>query len=436
LRSKPSTQGSKIGEIPGGSTFRVLEGPECADGIVWWSVDFNGVIGWTGESKGQDYWVEPDTSTVFPTATPTIIQCPNLPPTQLSIGSTGRVKAGNSSNLRSEASTSGTKLGAIPSGGVFSVLEGPICDGDLRWWRVDHNGLAGWTAEGQGEEYWVEPYTAPYAPTPPTPAAPCPGGAPPRLLPGGQGRVLPPESNNVREYANVDSEQAGQLPPESIFSVIEGPVCNDNMTWWKISGNGVWGWTAEMKGQEYWVEPYGNPPVARCPNNPPPRLTVGTPGRVLPPDSNILRREPTTLSQNIGSMPMRSLFNVIEGPLCSDGKTWWHVDFNGLLGWTVESESNYWLSPVGCPNRGIVAGGDAYVLDVAPMFRKLWPEPNEANNPEATEGFVGRVGGNLNVKVLEGPVCTGTIDWWKVDNYNGLVGWIQGDVLSPPFSYD
>jgi hypothetical protein len=49
-------------------------------------------------------------------------------------------------------------IGQIPSGGVFSVLEGPICDANGRaWWRVDYNGLLGWTVEGQGSEYYVEP---------------------------------------------------------------------------------------------------------------------------------------------------------------------------------------------------------------------------------------------------------------------------------------
>ena len=61
LRSDPSTSGAIIGEIPAGETFYVLGGPICddANGIVWWQVDFNGLVGWTAESLGDTYFVEP-----------------------------------------------------------------------------------------------------------------------------------------------------------------------------------------------------------------------------------------------------------------------------------------------------------------------------------------------------------------------------------------
>jgi hypothetical protein len=61
LRADPSTNGAIIGEIPGGEIFYVLGGPICDDAnrIVWWQVDFNGLVGWTAESLGNSYFVEP-----------------------------------------------------------------------------------------------------------------------------------------------------------------------------------------------------------------------------------------------------------------------------------------------------------------------------------------------------------------------------------------
>jgi len=45
----------------------------------------------------------------------------------------------------------------------------------LVWWRVDYNGMIGWTVEGQVEngqnDYWLEPVDEALIPTPDTPAA-------------------------------------------------------------------------------------------------------------------------------------------------------------------------------------------------------------------------------------------------------------------------
>jgi hypothetical protein len=61
LRSDPSIDGSVLGQIPGGAQISVLDGPVCddANGIVWWQVEYNGQSGWTAESLGDSYFVEP-----------------------------------------------------------------------------------------------------------------------------------------------------------------------------------------------------------------------------------------------------------------------------------------------------------------------------------------------------------------------------------------
>lgn len=85
--------------------------------------------------------------------------CPGAPPTRLSIGQTGRVTPGAANNFRSQPSMSAELLGKIPAGASFAVLEGPVCSDGLAYWKVDYNGQVGWTAEGRGSEYWVEPVT-------------------------------------------------------------------------------------------------------------------------------------------------------------------------------------------------------------------------------------------------------------------------------------
>ncbi len=83
--------------------------------------------------------------------------CPGFLPSRLTIGGQGRVLPGSPNNLRSQPTTASVRLSQIPSGGVFTVLEGPQCADNAAWWRVEYAGTVGWTAEGQGGTYWVEP---------------------------------------------------------------------------------------------------------------------------------------------------------------------------------------------------------------------------------------------------------------------------------------
>ncbi len=59
LRHDPGLRGRLLGTIPGGDIFRVLDGPRCADGYVWWQVSYGGRAGWTAEGRPGDYWLEP-----------------------------------------------------------------------------------------------------------------------------------------------------------------------------------------------------------------------------------------------------------------------------------------------------------------------------------------------------------------------------------------
>ncbi|MBC7813301.1 MAG: SH3 domain-containing protein, partial [Burkholderiales bacterium] len=79
-----------------------------------------------------------------PTLVPTpvdLLTCPALAP-RLQAGAQGRVipDAGINNNVRSRPGLSGTKIGEIAAGGVFTVLSGPICASGYTWWRVNFNG--------------------------------------------------------------------------------------------------------------------------------------------------------------------------------------------------------------------------------------------------------------------------------------------------------
>ena len=60
VRNNPTIQADLVGQLPGGSTFGVLDGPVCNDGYAWYEVTFNGdITGWTAEGSASTYWLAP-----------------------------------------------------------------------------------------------------------------------------------------------------------------------------------------------------------------------------------------------------------------------------------------------------------------------------------------------------------------------------------------
>lgn len=84
--------------------------------------------------------------------------CPNSPPPRLVKGKKGIVTPGDPNALRPQP-FAGDNITEIPAGDTFTVLDGPVCDNvkGYTWWKVDYNGQVGWTAEGEGNTYWLAP---------------------------------------------------------------------------------------------------------------------------------------------------------------------------------------------------------------------------------------------------------------------------------------
>jgi uncharacterized protein YraI len=92
------------------------------------------------------------------TTDPAAYQCPGAPPIRLRVGGQGRVTPGLPNRVRSAPSFAADQIGNIPGEAVFDVIGGPRCADAFTWWQVNYNGLVGWTASGNSQEYWVEPY--------------------------------------------------------------------------------------------------------------------------------------------------------------------------------------------------------------------------------------------------------------------------------------
>jgi hypothetical protein len=77
------------------------------------------------------------------------------------LGGNGAVIPGLDENVLRDrpgrSAVGSVEIGIIPPNGVFIVMAGPECASGLNWWQVNYNGQVGWTAEGEGNTYWLEP---------------------------------------------------------------------------------------------------------------------------------------------------------------------------------------------------------------------------------------------------------------------------------------
>jgi hypothetical protein len=195
----------------------------------------------------------------------TTAACPGFT-ARLSVGGAGRVTPGASNNLRDTPRKNGALLAKIPAGGQFTVLDGPQCDGEGRtWWQVQYGDKTGWTVEGAGTDYFVEPVSA--APggsaTPETQAVKvtCPGTVPTRLKVLAWVRVKAGSSNNLRSSPSADAKLKTAIPGGDLLQVKgSNSRCDDaGRIWWFVESNGRYGWTVEAQGDSYFLDPAAAP---------------------------------------------------------------------------------------------------------------------------------------------------------------------------------
>jgi hypothetical protein len=226
--------------------------------------------------------------------------CPQALAQRVSVGSGARVAPSlGALNVRNQP---GGGVVASFSGGVtFAVIGGASCFDGLFWWQVQNVNATGWVAEGNFNNYYIEPWNGPVvlepvpvpeepapppsegdnpgnlAPNPPAAEEPaivvivpeaifsCSGSPTPRLSVGGTARVT---SNSA--MAVFQTAQGGQtiyeLPPNVTVGIIGGPTCGaQNITYWQFSGNArnkntnfaeqTTGWIPEGTGDIYWLSP-------------------------------------------------------------------------------------------------------------------------------------------------------------------------------------
>lgn len=90
-------------------------------------------------------------------------------------------------------------------------------------------------------------------------------------------------------------------------------------------------------------------PTAACPDAPLLRLAVGDSGEVVPGIHQLhLRALPAVGTGDVRRLVAGTKFEVIAGPSCNGGYTWWRVELiDGATGWVAEGTwAAYYLRPL------------------------------------------------------------------------------------------
>jgi len=127
----------------------------------------------------------------------------------------------------------------------------------------------------------------------------------------------------VRERPGLDGTAIKVKAAQSPGVVVNGPVDEDGYTWWGIhfTDEDLWAW---------------------CPENwlaagPPQKFQEGDRVEVTASWLNT-RERPDTSSPAVRAMPEGAVGEVVNGPVDSDGYTWWGLHWvnYGVWGWSVE----------------------------------------------------------------------------------------------------
>ncbi len=169
----------------------------------------------------------------------------------------------------------------------------------------------------------------------------------PGLIQIGQpARVIARTGLNVRETPSPQAARLGNLPPNAVVVVTDGPVEAEGFLWWQIDNQfGLAGWVAGSDGEDLWLT--GELGEKRPVNRP---VRLGDVVMVTTANGRNLsiRYEPGIHGLLKRRVVAGTHLQVIDGPVLLDNIRWWKVQrADGLTGWAAEGgKRERWLSPL------------------------------------------------------------------------------------------
>jgi hypothetical protein len=229
----------------------VQDGPVCNQGYNWWYVAGREEPGWVAEGRPD----EPGYYLIVPGAAP----APCQPRYNLEVGDTAELVL--NARVRAQPDPTALVRTIAQAGNPVEIIGGPECVGDFLWWqvRVSVAGATytGWMAEGSDDAvltYYLLPSDLPSAEDGTLCARPLPFVVGQR----GQMEFRGTDAKALRAAPGTDEPLLFSLVDGVPFVIAGGPVCADNLNWWKIqilASRPVLGWVAEgSPGVGYWID--------------------------------------------------------------------------------------------------------------------------------------------------------------------------------------
>lgn len=197
----------------------------------------------------------------------------------------------------------------------------------------------------------------------------------------------------------------------------------------------------------------------RCASSYSSHLQPGAYGYIslLPPLSNRVRTGAGKANAYLGQIQPGAGVQIIDGPLCADGFSWWLVETveSDLRGWTVAgSKSEQWVLP--CPNPAVACKMTPVIQRATPTTTHSSTQGNNDHTCTSNRIFIGMLTqveqdnllvvrsapyiGSVNgyasptsaVMIIDGPACAGGAVWWEVNVPSlNLAGWATEANLQP-----
>lgn len=233
-------------------TAYIVSGPICSNGYNWWQVNVSGGNdGWVAEGRPTDpggYLFQTDGIDFNIDCTPIF---------DLVAGEVATIT--QNVRVREQPTRDGRVRTVAPVGSDVLILSGPDCDArsGIVWFQVQVEVVdfvyTGWMSQGAGGAVWLIPTDLP------SEAAGTLCGTPLDFTIGSFGYVnsFDRGARYLRDNAGLDSNVLFVLVDGVPFEFLGGPVCVNNLNWWRIrvrSSNPVEGWIAEgSQGVGYWL---------------------------------------------------------------------------------------------------------------------------------------------------------------------------------------